>query len=104
MEAGDLVLVPHGLDHQLLSALDVKPEPLEEFLDRESRPITGGIESTLLCGVYHSGVRLMHPILTTMPPAIHFHRAVVETNASLAALIRLLVAESESQGAQAAIH
>jgi AraC-like DNA-binding protein len=98
MEAGDLVLVPRGLDHQLLSALDVKPEQLEEFLHRESRPVTGGIESTLLCGVYLSGVRLMHPILTTMPPAIHFHRAVVETNASLAATIRLLVAESESPG------
>jgi AraC-like DNA-binding protein len=98
MEAGDLVLVPRGIDHQLLSALDVKPEQLEEFLHRESRPVTGGIESTLLCGVYLSGVRLMHPILTTMPPAIHFHRAVVETNASLAATIRLLVAESESPG------
>src|ERR1700730_9738050 len=42
MEAGDLVLVPRGLDHQLLSALDVKPEQLEEFLHRKSRPVTGG--------------------------------------------------------------
>src|SRR5438552_2565651 len=39
LESGDLVFVPHGLDHQILSTLDVKPESLEEFLERESRPI-----------------------------------------------------------------
>lgn len=52
LENGDLVLVPRGLDHQILSTLDAKPEPLDEFLERESRAITEGNSSTLLCGVF----------------------------------------------------
>jgi AraC family transcriptional activator of mtrCDE len=99
LENGDLVLVPHGLDHQILSSLDAKPESLEEFLERKSRPITDGIRSTLLCGVYLSGVKLMHPILATLPPAIHFRRSEIEKNSSLDATIHLLAAESESPGA-----
>lgn len=99
LEAGDLVLVPQGLDHQIVSELDAMPEPLEEFLDHESRPITDGLMSTLLCGVYLSGVKMMHPILATLPPAIHFRSTEIAMNSSLAATIHLLVAESETPGA-----
>jgi AraC-like DNA-binding protein len=98
LENGDLVLVPHGLDHQILSTLDARPEPLDEFLERESRAITEGNSSTLLCGVYLSGVKLMHPILATLPPAILFRRSEIEKNSSLAVTIHLLAAESENPG------
>jgi AraC-like DNA-binding protein len=81
-----------------LSTLDAKPEPLDEFLERQSRAITEGNSSTLLCGVYLSGVKLMHPILATLPPAILFRRSEIERNSSLAATIHLLAAESENPG------
>ena len=98
LEEGGLILVPHGLDHEIVSDPQALPEPLDEFLHRPSRRITGGAVSTLLCGVYLSGVKLVHPILNALPPAIHFHRSEIEANQSLAATLNLLAVESEKPG------
>jgi AraC family transcriptional activator of mtrCDE len=98
LQAGDLVLVPQGLDHDILSSLDAAAEPLEDFLHCPSRPITGELVSTLLCGVYLSGIKMVHPILSALPPAIHFRRAEIEKHPSLSATLRQLTAESEAPG------
>lgn len=95
---GDLLLVPNGLDHDLVSDLEVTPEPLEEFLDRTSRLLTDQPVSTLLCGVYLSGVKLVHPILGALPPVIHLSQAEVQTSQSLASTLALLTLESENPG------
>lgn len=98
LQAGDLVLVPQGLDHDILSSLNATPEPLEDFLHCESRPITGELVSTLLCGVYLSGIKMVHPILSALPPAIHFRRAEIEKHPSLSATLQQLTTESEAPG------
>jgi hypothetical protein len=69
---GDLLLVPNGLDHDLVSDLEVSPEPLEEFLDCPSRLVTGQPVSTLLCGVYLLGAKFVHPSSALCRPSFIF--------------------------------
>jgi AraC-like DNA-binding protein len=96
---GDLLLVPNGLDHDLVSALEVvSPEPLGEFLDRPSRPLTGQAVSTLLCGVYLLGVKFVHPVLIALPPVIRLSQAEVRDRTPLSSLLDLLVLEIEAPG------
>jgi AraC-like DNA-binding protein len=95
---GDLLLVPSGMDHDLVSALEVSPEPLAGFLDRPSRPLTGQFVSTLLCGVYLLGVKFVHPVLSALPPVIRLSQPEVRARTQLSSLLDLLVLEVEAPG------
>jgi AraC family transcriptional activator of mtrCDE len=92
LSQGDLVLLPHGLDHELLDNPDGESEPLDQFLARTSFPLTGPI-TTVVCGVYLSDAQLAHPMLRALPPVVHFPASSVQTKPALAATLSLLIAE-----------
>lgn len=92
---GDLVLLPQALDHELVDDPNGESEPLEEFLARPSFPLTEGLTTTVVCGVYRSEAQLAHPMLCALPPVMHFSASSVRTKPSLAATLSLLTAELE---------
>lgn len=92
---GDLVLVPHGLDHELLDDPESEPEPLDVFLARPWLPVTGGQMTTLICGVYRSDPELAHPMLSALPAVVHFSASTMRTKPALAATLGLLTEELE---------
>jgi AraC-like DNA-binding protein len=105
MLQGDLVLLPHGLDHELLDDPDGDSEPLEEFLARPAFPMTGGLMTTVVCGVYRSDPQLAHPMLAALPPVVHFPVSIMRTKPELAATLSLLTAEIDrpSPGSEALV-
>ena len=92
---GELVLLPHGLDHELLDDPNGTSEPLHEFLARPSFPLTGGLITTVICGVYRSDAQVAHPMLSALPPVVHFSASTMRTKPSLASTLSMLTAELE---------
>ncbi|HYP13301.1 MAG TPA: AraC family transcriptional regulator [Bryobacteraceae bacterium] len=92
---GDLVLLPHGLDHELVHDPSGTSEPLEVFLAKRSVPASCGPATTVICGVYLSDAQLAHPMLRTLPPVVHFPASAVDAMPALAATLSLLTAELE---------
>lgn len=92
---GDLVLLPQGLDHELVDDPGSKSEPLKQFLARPSFPLTGSTTTTLICGVYRSSAHVVHPLLSAVPSVVYLPASVVRTKPSLAAALTLLTAEVE---------
>ncbi|HET9157006.1 MAG TPA: AraC family transcriptional regulator [Myxococcaceae bacterium] len=75
---GDLVLLPHGRGHRLLSAPDSKAVPIKVAVagQREGplTPIThggGGARTDLVCGRFGFDLRLAGSILSSLPPVLH---------------------------------
>jgi AraC-like DNA-binding protein len=105
---GDVVLLPHGAGHGLISAPNVQPLPFPKLLGRcqvsqgangMSLSLEGkGPTTVLLCGVYsfeHEGV---HPLLSLLPPLIHLRADAGLLSGPLESVLRLLVAEYTQPG------
>lgn len=92
---GDLVLLPHGLDHDLVDDPASAAEPLETFLAQPARTVTGGSFCTVICGVYLSDAHLTHPLLRTLPPVVRFTASSVRQQQPLHSALGLLLAELE---------
>lgn len=105
LRQGDLVLVPRGLDHDLVDSPDGEVIPLEEFLERPTFDVDEGHATTLLCGVYSADAELAHPMLRALPPIVRFEATRVAEIPSLSATLALLTAEVEqtSPGGEALI-
>jgi AraC-like DNA-binding protein len=84
VEEGDFVLLPHGHEHILCSALDVPPIPFATMMRNEgvhprvNTPLTfsaGG--DGAVCDIYTSIVGFRetrrNPFLSVLPPLIHIH-------------------------------
>lgn len=95
---GDLVLMPHGLDHDLVDDPDGTAVPLDDFLARPSFPLSSNSITTLVCGVYLSDAKFTHPMLHALPPALHFPASAVQAKPALASALALLIAELEQPG------
>ena len=95
LRQGDLVLLPQGLDHDVVDDPRSAAEPLERFLSRPSFPSNGNSMTTLICGVYMADVELTHPMLLALPPVMHFSAAGLRSRPSLAAMLDLLTHEIE---------
>jgi AraC-like DNA-binding protein len=100
---GDVVLLPHGAGHSLLSHPEVEPLPFGRMLERcqvshgphgmDLNLEGNGSSAVLLCGAYrfeHEGV---HPLLSLLPPLIHLHAKAGVMSGPLEAVLRLLLAE-----------
>jgi len=100
---GDLVLLPHGGGHRLLSAPDSKAVPVKVAVagQREGpfRPITyggGGARTHLVCGRFGFDLRLAGSILAALPPVLHVPGSQGRPVEWLELTIRFLRAEARS--------
>ncbi len=78
LNAGDLVVFPHGHAHLLLDALDSKAIPPAELIGDQCinnyGPVQfggGGIPANVLCGYFEFDRRARSPLLDALPPFIH---------------------------------
>jgi AraC-like DNA-binding protein len=115
MGTGDLVVVPHGEGHKLLSSPDAATEPIGTVLARHGihtkwrpgmrpgRPREirlGSAEGELarvVSGVFAFQDRRRNPVLETLPRLIHVPGEHGRASPSLEAALRLLVGEAFSQ-------
>jgi len=98
LQQGDLVLLPQGLDHDVVDDLKSEAEPLEDFLAKASVPHNGAM-TTLICGVYLADVELAHPMLLALPAVMYFPAQRVQAIPALATTLSLLTTEIESAAA-----
>jgi AraC-like DNA-binding protein len=112
---GDLVVIPHGEAHKVLSSPDAPSEPIETVLARHGvrrtwtpdmgprRPLeirlgsTDGVCARLVTGVFAFRDRRRNPVLETLPRLIHVPGEQGRARPWLEAALGLLVDEAFSQ-------
>jgi len=123
LKQGDIVLLPHGLAHELAHQEDAEARPAEEVFSEPktvaSRSSDGegssdgggpsfggeGEATTLVCGHFEYDRRALHPFFRTLPELVHVSAGQEEQAAWLATAARLAAAESVSRqsGASAVV-
>ena len=100
---GDLVLLPHGRGHRLLSAPDSKAVPIKVAVGTQREgpltPITyggGGARTDLVCGRFGFDLRLAGSILAGLPPVLHVRGSQGRPVEWLELIVRFLRAEARS--------
>jgi AraC family transcriptional activator of mtrCDE len=80
LEAGDLVVVPHGAEHILRDEPRTQPKTLDHVLAASGYQGRGclvygrgdrGSPARLVCGHFEFDRELSHPLLKSLPPLIH---------------------------------
>lgn len=76
LEAGDLVVLPHGTAHVLRGAAPARAEPIEALAARGREGLAvrhggAGERAAYLCGAFRFGARRDHPLLSALPETIH---------------------------------
>jgi AraC-like DNA-binding protein len=104
LSQGDVVLLPHGAGHSLVSAPSVRPLPFTEMLRRcevsqgphgMSLSLEGqGPSTVLLCGSYCFEGEGVHPLLSLLPQLIHIPANAERVAGPLEAVLQLLLAEN----------
>ncbi|MEV6201184.1 AraC family transcriptional regulator [Streptomyces sp. NPDC051771] len=94
---GDVVLLAHGTGHGLADRpdtplVDAAPAPDGSWPTPPDRGPIGPDETLLLCGAYQLNRSRAHPLLTELPPYVHFP-ARVGAHPRLRAAVDLLGAE-----------
>jgi AraC-like DNA-binding protein len=108
LSQGDVVLLPHGAGHSLMSDPGVRPEPFTQVLER-SRVSQGphgmrmslegqGASTVLLCGAYRFAHEGVHPLLSLLPRLIHIPAEAGHMAGPLEAVLRLLESEYAQPG------
>ncbi|HEX2851805.1 MAG TPA: AraC family transcriptional regulator [Opitutaceae bacterium] len=111
LEAGDIIIFPHGDAHTLSSApgLTAKANPAiyKEAAASSSLPVSyafgGSGESTLIvCGILGCDVRPFNPLIATLPRVLHIRDRAGSTRGWLNQFVHVAVAESRDRrpGAQ----
>jgi AraC-like DNA-binding protein len=73
LEAGDLILFPHGDRHELASALGIPPVSTEELIDPPTSEVRrleyggGGAVTRMLCGFLTCDPNVCKPLLSALP-------------------------------------
>ncbi|HKF37150.1 MAG TPA: AraC family transcriptional regulator [Ktedonobacteraceae bacterium] len=104
LEAGDLVLLPHGEEHQLAGPPESTAIPLaalpSERIGQNAAILCkegDGAESLLICGGVRFAGPIAHPLLELLPRILLLHREELEgAHAWLDATLTLLGAEALS--------
>ena len=109
---GDVVLLPTGLPHRLLSAPGVAARRYDDDLKAELVTAAGdlvipgpGPRSRFLCAGFSYDNELAHPLLSLLPPVLHVSPADEGPETPLQSTLRLLMGElSRHQiGSEAAV-
>jgi AraC-like DNA-binding protein len=101
LEAGDLVLLPHGSEHVVASTPRGAALPFKEMLARADTVRRAGLiraggngpRATLVCGNYFFDRDEPHPILAQLPAVITVRRDDATFGAAIDNVVRLLMAE-----------
>jgi len=104
VEPGELVLVPHGRGHDLLSRLGMPTVKMFD-LDREEinercesiRHGGGGEEATLICCTVRYEHPAAHQLIALLPPLISVQAVRAQEKDLIESMIRLLGAEARDQ-------
>ena len=102
LDAGDILLFPHGLAHELVHKAGAQARPATELLSQprghSTRPHYGGegAVTTLVCGHFEYDHHALHPLFQTLP-VVHIATGEEEQAAWLATAARLAAAESSLQ-------
>ena len=102
LNAGDVVVFPHGDPHALLHDVDAEPVPAERLLaqgraEGASVSFGGTGESvTLMCGHFERDSRLEHPLFATLPARIHVPASEVSDGSWMITATELAVMESSA--------
>lgn len=109
LEAGDIIVFPHGDAHILSSTPGLTAEPKPDFYQKAvanatSLPLSfdvGGTgESTLIvCGFLGCDVRPFNPLIATLPRVMHIRDRVGSTRGWLNQFVQLALAESRDRRA-----
>ncbi|MDB5751692.1 MAG: AraC family transcriptional regulator [Ramlibacter sp.] len=100
LQAGDVIVFPHGDAHTMSSAPDVAPAPPADLLallrrgPREVRFGGGGAISRFVCGYLSCDPRLCRPILTALPRVLTVNLRGQDDPGWLELSIRYAVAEA----------
>jgi AraC-like DNA-binding protein len=100
LQAGDVIVFPHGDAHTMSSAADVAPAPPADLLallrrgPREVRFGGGGATSRFVCGYLSCDPRLCRPILTALPRVLTVNLRGQDDPGWLELSIRYAVAEA----------
>ena len=94
---GDVVLLPTNLAHTLTSTPDASATELEATIQSGARAPDGAIElpgegaiTRLLCGSYDYNHEVAHPLLSSLPSALHITAGDGRDDGAVAATLRLL--------------
>lgn len=100
MEAGSLVILPHGDGHVLCDDPATPPIGIEDGCwcrNGQGRRVWemggDGVASRLLCGAWRHDGRTLHPLLAALPEVILLSEAQVNARSGLRATLHLLVQE-----------
>jgi AraC-like DNA-binding protein len=102
LEAGDVVLLPHGHAHALADDPGTRAEPLLELIARHTTgpghcPLTFGGDGervTLICGYFTFSSSDVHPLLSVLPPLIIVHGEGGRARSWLESTLDLIADES----------
>jgi AraC-like DNA-binding protein len=109
---GDVVLLPTGIRHRLVSAPGVAARRFDsdrkaEFLTAEGNLVIPGPgpPSRFLCAGYSYDNELAHPLLSLLPPVLHISQADEGPDTPLQSTLRLLMGELTRRqiGSEAAV-
>jgi AraC-like DNA-binding protein len=98
---GDVVLLPTGIEHELVSELDGGSRPYdrvakEQLLSAEGELVISGHGACarFLCASYDYDHNVVHPLLSLLPPVLHIPASTGSVSvSSVAAVLQLLAAE-----------
>jgi AraC-like DNA-binding protein len=109
LQAGDIVLFPHGAGHTLADDPDTPPLEFADLAEgvppgaRVPGPFRGqGESTTLLCGSYVFAADGANPLLHGLPEVLHVP-AADRAGSSLASVVALMVAEAGAGHAGSAL-
>jgi AraC-like DNA-binding protein len=100
LQAGDIIMFPHGDAHLMSSAPDVAPAPPADLVallrrgPREVRFGGGGQTTRVICGYLSCDPRLCRPILTALPRVLTVNLRSQDDPGWLELSIRYAVAEA----------
>jgi len=104
VQAGDLIVLPHGRGHRLRDAPDSPVIPIREAVGQQrEKPLDvihhggGGARTSLLCGRFRFDTRLAGAILAGLPTIIHVPGAQGRPVRWLDLIVRFLRAETHSE-------
>jgi AraC-like DNA-binding protein len=108
LEAGDIVVIPHGDPHVISSTPGMRAEPTLDVFRKsegEAAPFllrTGGegpSDARLICGFFSCDVRPFNPLLDSLPRFMRFGRDTSASHGLIDQFIRFATAEMDDKRA-----